>query len=68
MGRTHGNNGSDNSLLTQRSESGILRLNRFLARLVNERYWGKITIVLEGGRVQQIIRTEQTLRLDDLAD
>jgi len=56
---------SAGAYLTSGSESGILKVTRFLTRLVSERFWGKVTIALEDGRVQ-VVRVEQTFKPDEL--
>jgi hypothetical protein len=51
--------------LSERHAADLARLGRFLGRLQDSGYFGKVTVVLQNGKLVEL-RTEQTLKVDDL--
>ena len=53
------------SELASQGDSGLTHTIRLLARLVRERFFGKLTISFEAGRIVTL-RKEQTLKPNEL--
>ena len=51
--------------LTERHAADLARLGRFLGRLQESGYFGKVTLSLQNGKLVEL-RTEQVLKIDDL--
>jgi hypothetical protein len=51
--------------LSERHAADLARLGRFLGRLQDSGYFGKVTLSLQNGKLVEL-KTEQVLKIDDL--
>lgn len=51
--------------VTERRAADLARIGRFLSRLQDSGYFGKVTISLQNGKMVEL-RTEQVLKVDEL--